>query len=81
MNFSLFSARALTFTVVKMASERSPKIQLADSVALLDAEVPEVNLFQNRLWVHEINEHRQTEEEFHALFHKLIKHPDKLYEY
>jgi len=59
-------------------SNRKRKILLSESCASLEAKV---ELFKQRLWVHEINKHRETEGEFHTLFNKLQKHPDKFFEY
>lgn len=61
-----------------MSSDRTRKNLLSESVGLLDAKV---QLFKNRLWVHEINQYRLTEGEFHTLFNKLKNHPDKFFEY
>jgi hypothetical protein len=59
-------------------SNRKRKILLSENCASLEAEV---DLFKQRLWVHEINKHRETEGEFHTLFNKLQKHPDTFFEY
>ncbi|KAL4096705.1 hypothetical protein QTP88_021608 [Uroleucon formosanum] len=52
----------------------------ASSAFLLFCEA-KVEMFKERLWVHELNKNRETEGEYHILFSKLKKHPDKFFEY
>ncbi|KAL4134794.1 hypothetical protein QTP88_006506 [Uroleucon formosanum] len=40
-----------------------------------------VEMLKERLWVHELNKNRETEGEYHTLFSKLKKHPDKFFEH
>lgn len=54
------------------------KILLSESSALIEAKV---EMFKERLWVHELNTNKEKEGEYHTLFSKLKKHPDKFFEY
>lgn len=57
-------------------SNHARKILLSESSIQAKFE-----MFIERLWVHDLNKNRETEDEYHTLFFKLKKHPDKVFKY
>jgi len=55
-------------------SNHSSKKLLSESYASIEAKV---EMFKEHLWVQELNKNKETEGEYHTLFSKLKKHPDK----
>ncbi|KAL4143559.1 hypothetical protein QTP88_005877 [Uroleucon formosanum] len=59
-------------------SNRLRKILLSESSASIKAKV---EMFEEHLWVHKLNKNRETVSEYHTLFSKQKKHPDKIFEH